>query len=64
MNAATYPDAGRAGLATFAMRGMEYLAAVRSDNKLLEPRTMHFADEVRDPRREVDHLPEKTKLTA
>ncbi|MFJ9453680.1 Ku protein [Kitasatospora sp. NPDC101447] len=56
--------AGKAGLAMFAMRGKEYLTAVRSDHGLLELHTMHFADEVRDPRREVDNLPEKTKLTA
>ncbi len=47
----------RAGLAMFAMRGKEYLTAVRAENGLLELHTMHFADEVRDPRREVDNLP-------
>ncbi|MFD0403742.1 Ku protein [Kitasatospora sp. NPDC127116] len=56
--------AGKAGLAMFAMRGKEYLTAVRSENGLLEPHTMHFADEVRDPRTEVDNLPEKAKPTA
>ncbi|MFJ9461463.1 Ku protein [Kitasatospora sp. NPDC101447] len=56
--------AGKAGLAMFAMRGKEYLTAVRSDHGLLELHTMHFADEVRDPHREVDNLPEKTTLTA
>ncbi|MCG6494259.1 Ku protein [Kitasatospora sp. A2-31] len=47
----------RAGLAMFAMRGKEYLTAVRAEHGLLELHTMHFADEVRDPRREVDGLP-------
>ncbi|MFJ1709325.1 Ku protein [Kitasatospora sp. NPDC088346] len=47
----------RAGLAMFAMRGKEYLTAVRAENGLLELHTMHFADEVRDPRREIDNLP-------
>ncbi|MFD5435000.1 Ku protein [Kitasatospora sp. NPDC127067] len=56
--------AGKAGLAMFAMRGKEYLTAVRSENGLLELHTMHFADEVRDPRTEVDNLPEKAKPTA
>ncbi|MFJ6385859.1 Ku protein [Kitasatospora sp. NPDC092039] len=56
--------AGKAGLAMFAMRGKEYLTAIRSENGLLELHTMHFADEVHNPRREVDNLPEKTKLTA
>ncbi|MGW3045449.1 non-homologous end joining protein Ku [Kitasatospora sp. NPDC001159] len=55
--------AGKAGLAMFAMRGKEYLTAVRSENGLLELHTMHFADEVRDPRTEVGDLPEKVKLS-
>ncbi|MFF8775451.1 Ku protein, partial [Kitasatospora sp. NPDC015120] len=56
--------AGKAGLAMFAMRGKEYLTAVRSENGLLELHTMHFADEVRDARTEVGDLPEKVKLSA
>ncbi|WP_051826051.1 Ku protein [Kitasatospora aureofaciens] len=55
--------AGKAGLAMFAMRGKEYLTAVRSEGGLLELHTMHFADEVRDPRSEVGDLPEKVKLS-
>ncbi|GJF33577.1 non-homologous end joining protein Ku [Kitasatospora sp. NE20-6] len=47
----------RAGLAMFSMRGKEYLTAVRAQNGLLELHTMHFADEVRDPREEIDDLP-------
>ncbi|WP_234370995.1 Ku protein [Streptomyces sp. XY431] len=57
-------SAGKAGLAMFAMRGKEYLTAVRSENGLLELHTMHFADEVRDARTEVGDLPEKTELSA
>ncbi|MEV0531840.1 Ku protein [Kitasatospora sp. NPDC050463] len=55
---------GKAGLAMFAMRGKEYLTAVRSENGLLELHTMHFADEVRNPRSEIDDLPEKVELSA
>ncbi|MFI8085825.1 Ku protein [Kitasatospora sp. NPDC086009] len=55
--------AGKAGLAMFAMRGKEYLTAIRSHGGLLELHTMHFADEVRDPRTEIDNLPEKTDLS-
>ncbi|MFI9163253.1 non-homologous end joining protein Ku [Kitasatospora aureofaciens] len=55
--------AGKAGLAMFAMRGKEYLTAVRSEGGLLELHTMHFADEVRDPHSEVGDLPEKVKLS-
>ncbi|WP_431683629.1 Ku protein [Kitasatospora sp. KL5] len=47
----------RAGLAMFSMRGKEYLTAVRAEGGLLELHTMHFADEVRDPRQEIDDLP-------
>ncbi|WP_405014850.1 Ku protein [Kitasatospora sp. NBC_01539] len=47
----------RAGLAMFSMRGKEYLTAVRAQNGLLELHTMHFADEVRDPREEIGDLP-------
>ncbi|MER6303718.1 Ku protein [Kitasatospora sp. NPDC001539] len=55
--------AGKAGLAMFAMRGKEYLTAVRSESGILKLHTMHFADEVRDPRREIGDLPEKVKLS-
>ncbi|AUG76362.1 Ku protein [Kitasatospora sp. MMS16-BH015] len=50
-------ETGRAGVANFAMRGKQYLAAVRAEGDLLVLQTMHYADEVRDPRREVDNLP-------
>lgn len=49
--------AGKAGLALFSMRGREYLTAVHAEGGVLVAHTMHFADEVRDPRREVDNLP-------
>ncbi|MFB7669727.1 hypothetical protein ACFC1R_38520, partial [Kitasatospora sp. NPDC056138] len=39
------------------MRGKEYLTAVRAEGDLLVAHIMHFADEVRDPHREVDDLP-------
>ncbi|WP_035792306.1 non-homologous end joining protein Ku [Kitasatospora mediocidica] len=49
----------KAGLAMFAMRGKTCLTAVRAENGILTAHTMHFADEVRDPRREVDNLPDE-----
>ncbi|MFC8452140.1 Ku protein [Kitasatospora sp. NPDC057223] len=49
--------ANRAGIALFAMRGKEYLTAVRADRGILTAHTMHFADEVRDPRTEIPTLP-------
>ncbi|GAA2150816.1 Ku protein [Kitasatospora kazusensis] len=51
-------DTGRAGLASFSMRGKQYLAAVRAEQDLLVLQTMHYAEEVRDPHREVGNLPE------
>lgn len=39
------------------MRGKEYLAGVRADGGLLVLQTLFFADEVRDPRDQVENLP-------
>ncbi|MEU4236017.1 Ku protein [Actinoplanes sp. NPDC026619] len=52
-------DAGRAAVGTLVMRGKEYLAAVRAENDLLILQTMYFADEVRDPKEEIDGLPRR-----
>lgn len=43
-------DAGKVGVARFAMRGKQHLAAVRPLDGVLAIETMHFADEVRDPK--------------
>ncbi|MFC8449055.1 Ku protein [Kitasatospora sp. NPDC057223] len=51
-------QSNRAGIALFSMRGKEYLTAVRADRGILTAHTMHFADEVRDPHREIGNLPE------
>ncbi|GAA2794186.1 Ku protein [Saccharopolyspora taberi] len=37
------------GIATFVMRGREYLTAVRAEDSVLALNTMFFADEIRDP---------------
>jgi DNA end-binding protein Ku len=50
----------RAGIATFVMRSKEYLATIRADGKVLVLETMFFADEIRDPAKEVGDLPAKT----
>ncbi|MFD5559084.1 non-homologous end joining protein Ku [Kitasatospora griseola] len=47
----------RAGIALFSMRGKEYLTAVRAEDGRLELHTMHWADELRDPRKEIGDLP-------
>jgi DNA end-binding protein Ku len=56
-------DANRAAVGTLVMRGKEYLTTIRSDEKLLVLETMFFADEVRDPRKDLDRLPGKLKLS-
>ncbi|MBP2370664.1 non-homologous end joining protein Ku [Pseudonocardia parietis] len=50
-------ETGRAAIGTFVMRGKEYLAAIRADRDVLALETLYFADEVRDPRAELEHLP-------
>ena len=49
----------RAGIATFVMRGKEYLTALRADGDVLALETLFFADEIRD-RSNLD-LPASTK---
>jgi DNA end-binding protein Ku len=39
----------RAGIATFVMRGKEYLVAILSENGILSAETLRFADEIRSP---------------
>jgi DNA end-binding protein Ku len=48
---------GRAAIASFVMRGKEYLAAVRADGNLLVLETLLFADEVRDPHQQISNRP-------
>ncbi len=43
-------DTGRAGIATFVMRGKEYLVAITAENGILRAETLRFVDEVRDPK--------------
>ncbi len=42
------------------MRQHEYLVALKAENGLL---TLHWADEIRDPQKEIDTLPGKTKAS-
>jgi len=41
---------GRAGIATFVMRGKEYLVAIFAEHGILEAITMRFSDELRSPK--------------
>jgi DNA end-binding protein Ku len=48
--AETMDRAGKAGIATFVMRGKEYLAAIFAEGGTLRAVTMRFASELRTPR--------------
>ena len=58
--AQTMEKGGKAGLATFVMRGKEYLVAIFAENGILRAETMRFPDELRTPA-EVG-LPKKPKI--
>src|SRR5213593_3120467 len=60
--AGTMEKEGLAGVATFVMRGKEYLVAIFPENGILRAETMRFADEIRSPK-EIG-LPEEKKLPA
>ncbi|WP_433201586.1 Ku protein [Dactylosporangium sp. CS-047395] len=60
---AAMEESNRAAIATLVMRGKEYLAAIRADGNLLVLETMYFADEIRDPKRELDRYPGKVTLS-
>jgi DNA end-binding protein Ku len=48
--AETMDRTGKAGIATFVMRGKEYLAAIFAEGGTLRAVTMRFADELRTPK--------------
>lgn len=50
-------DANKAGVATFVMRNKQYLTALRAEDEVLVLQTLHWADEVRDPGKELPDLP-------
>ncbi|WP_406431040.1 Ku protein [Streptomyces sp. NBC_01589] len=54
---AALAETGKAGIATFVMRGKQYLTALRAEDELLVLQTLHWADEVRDPGQELPDLP-------
>lgn len=47
--AATMDKGGHAGIATFVMRGNEYLVAILAEEGILRAETLRFADELRAP---------------
>jgi DNA end-binding protein Ku len=60
--AAVMEETGRAGIATFVMRGREYLVAILAENGVLRAATLRFADEIR--RAEAVGLPEPEEAPA
>ena len=60
--AATMEKEGLAGIATFVMRGKEYLVTIFPENGIMRAETMRFPDEIRSVK-EID-LPEKKKVPA
>lgn len=54
----------KVAIGMFVMRGKQYLCCVRPDGNTLALETMFFADEVREPKKEIDNLPGKVKLAA
>jgi DNA end-binding protein Ku len=54
-------ETDRVGIAEFVMRGRQYLTAVHADNGLLALHTLYFADEIRDPAKEIPKLPKAGK---
>jgi DNA end-binding protein Ku len=55
-------DTGKVGVGRFVMRNKEYLVTVRPLGRGLVLETMHFSDEIRDPK-EVTELPARVNVT-
>lgn len=47
----------RVGIASFVMRGKQYLTDIRADDGVLALDTLYYADEIRDPHKMLDTLP-------
>jgi len=54
---AAMEDSRKVGIATFVLRGKQYLVAVRPERDVIGLETMYFSDEVRDPSQEIDGVP-------
>jgi DNA end-binding protein Ku len=50
-------ESNKSAVATLVMRGKQYLVTVRPEPRALVLQTMYFADEVRDPVKEIPDLP-------
>jgi DNA end-binding protein Ku len=50
-------ESKKIGVATFVFRTKQHLVAIRPDAEVLALETLYYADEVRDPVRDIDSLP-------
>jgi len=57
-------ETNKVAIATFVMRDKQYLVAVRPEKSALVLETLLFADEVRDPAKEIDVLPVEASFEA
>jgi DNA end-binding protein Ku len=55
-------ETGRVGIATFVMRGKEYLVAILAEDGIMRAETLRFQNEVRTP--EDVGLPEKSRVSS
>jgi DNA end-binding protein Ku len=55
-------SSNKAAVGTFVMHGKEHLAAIRAAGPVLVLETLFFADEVRDPKAELDGVPSRGKF--
>ena len=55
-------ESRKIGIASFVMRGKQYLVAVRPESEVIGLETMYFPDEVRDPASEIDGVPVEAEI--
>jgi DNA end-binding protein Ku len=56
-------DTNKVGIASMVLRTKEHLVAVRPTKSVLALETMYYADEIRDPVKEIGGLPEDVEFT-
>jgi len=59
---AAMEESRKVGIATFVMRGKQYLVAIRPEREVIGLETMYFSDEVRDPATEIDGVPVESDI--
>ncbi|HEV2361262.1 MAG TPA: Ku protein [Acidimicrobiales bacterium] len=52
-------EVNKVGIATFVFRTKQHLVAIRPNDEVLALQTLFYADEVRDPARDIDAMPEE-----